>query len=296
MLDVAKIQSYAEMIGETAIKGVLLELSCTPKPGLVDRHNNGANQDMDFVLFTISSSVLSVSFPGFAKIGIEHKGKISELLPELRKYGRNIEKWMFKVTGGVNTQKGLIFLMGLVCSAAGTLIRDGYFPIEPEILSKRVREITFGIVKRELDQLDERTKRHLTKGESLYLKYGIKGIRGEVEAGLPCVFKGSLRELSMSLERGMSLNDSSVNTLLRIITLLDDTNVMSRSSPDALYHIVRPMAESALSIGGMGTIEGQNAISDMDRFFIDKNINPGGSADILAVTIMIYYLSRVDFD
>ena len=42
-----------------AVKSLLYELNLTPKPGLVDCHNNGAHNDMDF--YTFLDSILSMS-------------------------------------------------------------------------------------------------------------------------------------------------------------------------------------------------------------------------------------------
>jgi len=276
-------------ITDCAIKGMLLELSCTPKPGLVDRWNNGANDDMDYDLFTVSSASLCSGFLSFSKLGVT-SGDDRTLLELLRKEGVRVENKMFRVTGGVNTQKGLIFLMGLVCAAAGSLLRESRKPF-PSDVSEKVAFITRGICERELSFLDRTDPgRPLTKGEKLYLRYGMRGIRGEAEAGLPAIIFGGLPELHSSLEYGMSMNDSMVNALLRIMSISEDTNVVARTDYDTLKNEIQPMAEYILTLGGMRTEKGRKAIQDMDRYLIEKHINPGGSADLLAVTCAMYHL------
>jgi len=287
--------SLAVNIGEAAIKGILLELSCTPKPGLVDRLNNGANLDMNFTTFILSSSAISYGMYQCAQLGIDFSGKADALLPEFRRIGLDMEREMFKATGGINTQKGLIFLEGLVCVSAGSLIRKEQ-KLTPENICQRIKEITRGIVDRELKTfLNHLTYRKLTTGERLFLKYGITGVRGEVEEGLPAVRESGLPALQTALKQGLSLNDALVQALISIIAVLEDTNVIARSSPEILSRIVHPMANKAVQLGGMSTTAGRKKIIAMDRYFIKNNINPGGSADLLAVTATLYYLSSLSF-
>ena len=56
----------ADMIAACAVEALLVEAAATPKPGLVDRSNNGAHRDMDFFTFQASAAVLA---PYFAEFG-----------------------------------------------------------------------------------------------------------------------------------------------------------------------------------------------------------------------------------
>ena len=49
----------ADMIAACAVEALLVEAAATPKPGLVDRANNGAHRDMDFFTFQASAAVLA---------------------------------------------------------------------------------------------------------------------------------------------------------------------------------------------------------------------------------------------
>ncbi len=288
-------RSYSQIsweISEKAIRGMLLEMACTPKPGLVDLANNGANRDMDFFLFSISSAAICQDFYRFSMLGLESESPNEELLHSLRQEGMATEKRMFRATYGVNTQKGLIFIMGVICAAAGKIIKKG-IALSANVLSEQIRAITSGICERELFVLTKKMpKRNLTKGEELYLKYGVRGIRGEVEDGLPAVVDHGLPEMRAGLSRGLSLNDSMVNTLLRIMSVSADTNVISRSNYSTLKERVQPMASEALELGGMATAKGREFIIQMDELFISENINPGGSADLLAATATIHFLEN----
>lgn len=279
-------------ISEKAIRGMLLEMACTPKPGLVDLTNNGANCDMDFFLFSMSSAAICQDFYRFALLGIESRLPNEEFLKSLRQKGMATEKKMFRATDGVNTQKGLIFILGVICAVAGRMVMKG-IQLSANALSEEIRAISSGICDRELFVLANTIpNRNLTKGEELYLKYGVRGIRGEVEDGLPSVVDHGLPEMRAGLSRGLTLNDSMVNALLRIMSVSMDTNVISRSSFSTLKEKVQPMAAEALELGGIETAEGRESILTMDELFISENINPGGSADLLAATVTIHFLEK----
>jgi triphosphoribosyl-dephospho-CoA synthase CitG len=278
-------------IGSIVLRSILLELSCTPKPGLVDRFNPGANQDMDFNTFILSTSSLVSGFYQMIRLGMNFSGESGKLLSELRKIGRVMEKRMLEATGGINTQKGLIFLEGLICISAGILDKTRE-NLSPENICQKVKEVCNGIVSKELKILYQHSKfERLTHGEILFLKYGITGVRGEVERGFPTVREKGLPALRKGLKEGLSFNDASVQALLNIMTISEDTNVIFRSDLEFLKEKVQLKAKKIIDMGGMYTDKGRKNIHDLDQFFIEKGINPGGSADLLAVTITLQFLS-----
>ena len=65
---------------------------------------------------------------------------------------------------------------------------------------------------------------------------------------------------------------------------------MSKSIDGALA-ILRAEAKCALGLGGMTTPEGQAAVHAMDGILIERNISPGGCADLLAVTVFLHLLT-----
>lgn len=285
-------EKFCEFISESAIKAMLYEVSATPKPGLVDRGNSGAHRDMDFYTFMASSAAIGSTFYKCALSGMNFSGSdFAGLLDVLRPIGKEGEKKMYEATGGVNTHKGLIFSLGIISSAAGTLYsykrKD---KLNADEICKRVMEITIGISDRELCRVDE--KACPTYGERLFKAYGSKGIRGEVESGFPAVRSHGLpvlKELMASCSH--DLNNILVHALLSLMTVVDDSNVLGRHDPDTLEY-VKKAAKSAFMLGGMFSAEGRKRIEEMDREFISRYISPGGSADLLAVTIMLFLLEN----
>src|SRR5437588_10149492 len=113
------------LIADCAYRALITELMLTPKPGLVDRRNSGAHRDMNLETFLTSARVLAKWFPHFTWTGVA-AAHIAErdFLPLVRPAGVLCENEMFRVTQGVNTHKGAIFLLGLLCSAAGHLLAN----------------------------------------------------------------------------------------------------------------------------------------------------------------------------
>lgn len=280
-----------ETIGQYAVMSLLYEVSATPKPGLVDRFNQGAHKDMDFFSFVASSAALSSYFIKCALQGADFQGdNPRHLFNSLRPLGLKAEKAMFKATGGVNTHKGLIFSLGIICAASAYCLmeRDGQSTDVEEICAM-VSRMTQGLCSQELAAMEKTDL--LTHGEMLYKKYGFKGIRGEVESGFSTVRKYSLPVLrKLKSMKTYSLNDILVQTLLHLMAVNEDTNIAARKDKETLDY-VRRYATEVLDAGGMFTLAGMNMVEEMDREFIKENISPGGSADLLAVTIMFDLLA-----
>lgn len=285
------VSRRAEKIGAAAVEAMLFEAACTPAPGLVDRDNSGAHKDMDFFSFLASSAALAHTMSRLAQAGINHDGHMPDLLPVLRYIGQEGEIAMLRATGGVNTQKGLLFSLGIVAAAAGASS-----PADDKYDSKTILNITAdivtGIVERELAGSGSKTDNGLTAGERLYRKYGVTGIRGEMEHGLPAVLIHGLPALKDALAKALPINDALVNTLLVLMTCVDDTTVMHRHEPDTMRRWVRERAGEALAAGGMFHACGKAMVQKLDEEFIAHNVSPGGAADLLAVTWFLHRFEK----
>lgn len=280
-----------EVIAIAAQEAMLMEVACTPAPGLVDRKNGGAHRDMDIFTFLKSSSALGPSMLRCAAAGHSHVGCLAMLLPTLRRIGRDAERAMFAATEGVNTQKGLIFLLGVLSAAAAFVDRKLTAPQAADICAAAA-EICEGLVERELKPLREAAgEKKLTAGERLYLRYHVAGIRGEMEAGLPSVAKIGLPAYQAAIEAGLPLNDALVETLLALMTVTQDTTILHRHGPETLRQVQREAAD-ILAAGGMRTMRGRSLILKLDRQYIRQNISPGGSADLLAAVYFLWVIEQ----
>lgn len=283
------IHEAAFDISSFAVQSMLYEVACAPSPGLVSVISMGAHKDMDHYTFIDSTCALIKYLTLCVEEGFSSRDS-RELLKDIRPIGIEGEKQMFKKTSGVNTHKGMLFLMGIACVATGKAIYDKRrFEDIPEI----IKDMCEGLVEKELYPLKEEIKKYgsleelsknrkLSYGEKLYLLYNTEGIRGEVERGLPIIFKFALNFYKEN--SCLTQNDRLVNTLLGIMQYSEDSNVLHRHSKEILSE-VQEKARYIISIGGMSTIQGRQAIEDLDRDFSNRRISPGGSADLLAVTV-----------
>ena len=275
-------------IGRLALEAMLLEVSATPKPGLVDRNNSGAHKDMDFFTFMKSAASLSGSFAEFSREGFNGGRKNippAEVFPAVREIGVSAEKRMFAATVGINTHKGEIFSLGLLSACAGYLAGAGC-DVTADGVMTLAGEMCAGICERDFAGVRGKSPAMLTKGERVYLEHGITGIRGEAEAGYPSVRITGLPALRGYVARGMNLNDALSMTLIHIMAHSHDTNIISR-------HDLKTADEVMTVAGGM--IESGFGIEDilrLDEEFIVRWISPGGSGDLLAVTCFMYAISH----
>ncbi|MCC5909074.1 MAG: triphosphoribosyl-dephospho-CoA synthase [Clostridiaceae bacterium] len=279
-----KISKDAIKIGQAMTAGVLLEVSCHPSPGLVSPYSMGAHKDMNFMSFLLSTSAISPYFSLFAQMGIDWDRKES-LLGNLRPIGKEAEEELLQITGGVNTQRGILFLGGIIAAASGVAIKDDKVNIYE--ISKNVAEICKGIVETELKTLKSHPKN--TNGEKLFLHQGITGIRGEVEEGLPSITEIAYPQFVRAIDSQVGLKDAMVDTLLHLMALVEDTTVLSRLGIEGLRktHIA---SKEVIKKGSVYTKDGKRALEDLNKYFIGENISPGGCADLLAVTVGIYIL------
>lgn len=265
-------------IGQIALQSLLYEVCTTPKPGLVDCHNSGSHKDMDIFTFMASSAALGDYFRECAEIGVQSRQlDAGEVLPLLRFPGKLAEQAMYGATGGVNTHKGCIFSMGILCAAAGRLEAD---PRSPEAILDQCKAIAKGIT-------GELNKENAdTVGERLYAKHGITGVRGQAEAGFPAILDIGLPTLRKGLQKGLSLNDAGCATLLALLAATVDTNLVHRSDLQQQQAVSAQITE-LLKVDAYPSKE---TLENLDLQFMEKNLSPGGSADLLALTYFLHLL------
>ncbi len=200
--------AFAQHIASTAARALMYEVSVSPKPGLVDRFNCGAHSDMNFFTFIDSAMALIPHFNDFVLLGIENYNvSPQDAFSAVRPNGIKGEKSMYLATKGVNTHKGAIFSMGLICLSIGYLYgKNARFTIAEirRICACMAADHDFG-------SLADNAK---TNGERIYFRYGITGARGEAMGGFANLFTLALPAFLKCIDEGCSLNDSGVIALI----------------------------------------------------------------------------------
>jgi triphosphoribosyl-dephospho-CoA synthase len=269
---IALVASYADHALKT-------ELMLTPKPGLVDQCNCGAHSDMDLETFLDSARATAPWWPHFVEIGAAYAdAPADDFLGLVRPAGLECEKAMLVATSGVNTHKGVIFALGLLCSAAGRLL-DGNIGLNRELLCSEVARICACLVPRELGS----TGAANTAGEHCFRRYGITGARGEAASGYATVRTVALPVYDRVRRHSVSEDMALLQALLHLMAVNGDTNLVSRGGLAGL-NFVREYSRKLLREGGVLAPDGLKKMKAFDAELVTRHLSPGGSADLLAVT------------
>lgn len=268
------------IIAHLATQALQAELDTTPKPGLVDKDNNGAHRDMDYALMQRSIDTLHPYFVKLALLGC------ADALPthaSIRDMGIEAEKAMLSATNGVNTHKGALFSMGLAVVAAAHEERK-IAANEEQILKERNggEDVLVSLqttIKALAASFPDTNGTHGSKAKLLSKgTTAIKGALDNAREGYEMLFA---EWLPFYIERRKEHDAHTLHkTLLRIMCDLDDTNVIYRTDL-ATAEEVKQEARALLDNFS------EAALKDMDRHYTTRNISPGGAADMLSLTIFI---------
>jgi triphosphoribosyl-dephospho-CoA synthase len=205
----------------------------------------------------------------------------------LRAEGIACERAMFAATRGVNTHKGGIFSMGLLCAASGRLRGRGA-RLEACAVSAEVARMTEGIVERELDAACASR----TAGERFYRAHGLPGARGEAQGGFATARRYGIPAYREALSAGAGEERALLEALLALMAHNGDTNVVARGGIEGLAFV---QAEARRLAAGprVTTPERVDQLHRLDRAFVARNLSPGGSADLLAVSWFLVHLAGI---
>ncbi|MEG1523651.1 MAG: triphosphoribosyl-dephospho-CoA synthase [Clostridia bacterium] len=276
----------AQEIGLLAHQALILEVNTTPKPGLVDQRNCGAHKDMDISLFYRSAVAIAPYFIRFAAQGYR-EAKLQEegLLAGIRHIGIEAEQTMLSITCGVNTHKGAIFTLGILNYCCGRLIAQQH-ALTPRLICATAGHICKGIEKELLDLPPD------THGACCHRIYGMNGIRGEAANGFPSILLYALPSLS---DRNGSDNERSCLALLHLIAHVEDTNVYFRTGRAGAEYCKRA-ARSFLSRYHPGCSDWLPALLALDDDCIERNLSPGGCADLLSAAWFLYKVQDLSLE
>lgn len=274
----------AERCSALAVKSLLDEVHTTPKPGLVDCRNNGSHKDMDVGLFEKSANALRTYFGKCFLAGKETKSlTFDEAFVPLRNLGITAERTMYNATGGINTHKGAVCSFGILCAAIGRLWTTEKPFADIQNICHESSNLSSNAIKKDFEQINTSTA-----GGRLYLKYGLKGIRGEVNSGFSSVLNIALPTYTKFLSNGFDHNYSGAVTLLHLMANVKDTNVFHRGGIEGARYVAETVSK-LLRDYPQPTLK---QIEVLDDCFINRNLSPGGCADLLAITYFLYNLNN----
>jgi len=268
-------QVVAEHIGRLAVRALYHEAVLHPKPGLVSAVDSGAHRDMTIATFYRSLFALRSYFPAIAELGAA--------LPSLRilqRRGMEAEAAMLCATHGVNTHRGAIFNLGLLCAAAGAIAATDA-RCTADAVCALVRRTWGRAIRRDLA-----TAGRGTHGLRVMRAYGVGGARSEAASGFRSVRRHALPAFRAVVARTLDRERASVQALFALIAQLDDSNLLWRGAREGLAFAQRG-AQQFLARGGVHANDWRATAVNLHHEFVRRGLSPGGSADLLAVTLFL---------
>lgn len=286
-------------ISQAALKSLLYEVSLSPKPGLVDRFDNGAHTDMCFQTFIDSSLALAPFFEVYVSTGFEMSSQTpQETFKQLRDIGIKAEDAMFTATKGINTHKGVNFSLAVILGATGRWLAQKnialnqpyhFSPQNMTAICQVAAELCSDVLTMDLQDLTR--KKRLSYGEKLFLDYGITGPRGEASAGFPSITQKALPYFRNLLTYEHNLETAQLQLLLYLMTFVEDGNLIHRGGIGE-WQTVKKEAKQLLD-QDLTEDQLKKALSDYNTILINRHLSPGGSADLLAITLFFAFLEEL---
>jgi triphosphoribosyl-dephospho-CoA synthase len=271
---------WADSVAATAEYSLLLEVSTYPKPGLVSDIDNGSHIDMDASLFRRSAAAIK---PFFRELALA--GSFNTEMTALRRIGLRAERAMLSATGGINTHRGAIFGMGLLCAAAGLRASQSDYldvPLGRLVKERWGHDIVGG------PRLPD------SHGEMAQRRYGAGGARQEAARGFPSVYEVGLPALTATLrETSGDAGAARVQACFALIATLEDTNLLHRGGAEGL-RFARRCAQEFLDAGGVRQPHWRSRAEASHSAFVERGLSPGGAADVLGMSIFVATLEQIE--
>ncbi|MDH0867329.1 triphosphoribosyl-dephospho-CoA synthase MdcB [Mitsuaria sp. GD03876] len=270
-------------IGRAAAVALHDELVLSPKPGLVTLTSTGSHRDMDARTFIRSISSLRGYF-----VRIAHLGMGDAAFPALERAGIEAEARMLEATGGVNTHRGAIFQLGLLCAAAGAVVASGRTMTPAAIRSALIAH--WG------EALRHRAQRPSTlPGGIAARRLGLRSASEEAALGFPAVFEVGVPAMRAAIARGLTRERAQLDTLFHLMAALDDSNLAHRGGLEGLRFAQRA-AKAFLEGGGAAHPAAIHRAEAIARDFEARRLSPGGSADMLAAVCWMQRLGAIEMN
>lgn len=274
------VASETAAIGRLAIRSLYREVALPIKPGLVGPQGSGSHEDMDYRTFVRSLQALRGYFPAIAAAGADRPG-----FAPLKTLGIAAESDMLAATGGINTHRGAIFNLGLLCAAAGWLVAAGEKTLPETVCALVVREWSAAILAGDTPDAPA------SHGQWVARRHGAGGARREAASGFPAATEVGLPAYRHVLGLTGDGEAAATQALFALMAELEDTNLLWRGGREGLDW-ARQAAAGFLAAGGVAAAGWRERAAEIDQQFTARRLSPGGSADLLGVTLFLADLGQ----
>lgn len=256
--------SPTQELAALLVAGLQWELDLTPKPGLVDRRDNGSHQDLNYPLMARSIRLLErYFFDCAADLEAGHD------LGRLRQRGIAAERAMLEQLGA-NTHRGAIFLGGLLLGAVHAAAARDSATVSVAVADTARRLFEAGLPAG-------------TPGSEARARYGAGGIIREALRGFPSVFEVGVPALRDAGRLGFDWRDGLFLAMARLMQTVEDTTALRRCGPAGVACLQRDGAklETLLLDGGDPVV----FLTGANRRYQLQRLTMGGVADLLAISV-----------
>ena len=282
MLTIA-VDGQTRRIARCAVRALYAEVVLEPKPGLVSLRDNGSHTDMTAATFVKSLFALRHYFGHMARAGA--LGHPFEFLQAL---GMGAEERMLLATDGVNTHRGAVFSLGLLCAAAGRLSVQGH-----AFTAQGVRDCLIRHWGQALRWRAESAARAapVSNGQRAARQFGMRSAGDEAALGFPTLFEVTLPALQAALHAGHAPRAARVQAFFATMAVLDDTNIAHRGGWEGVQ-FVKTSAQAFLDAGGVAQTDWVLQARAIHADCVARRLSPGGAADVLAAACWLQELQQ----
>lgn len=270
---------FRAQIARLAVRSLYVELALYPKPGLVSFIDNGSHTDMDATTFLRSLFALRHYFRDICQAGIDQAP-----FETLKRLGIKAEQRMLQATGGINTHRGAIFCLGLLCAAAGRA-----HSLRGALTAHALQAHLLTGWGQDLGAHSAATGA-LSHGRAAAVAHGASGAREEGALGLPSVFQVGVVALRRTLATRRDMHLARIDALFLLMTHISDTNVVHRGGPSGAQ-LVRTLARGFIDAGGTASPDWHEHALRIHRSLVARRLSPGGAADLLAASCFVHALT-----
>jgi triphosphoribosyl-dephospho-CoA synthase len=274
-------QPQLQRIARCAVRALYAELTLEPKPGLVSLRDNGSHTDMSAASFVKSLFALRHYFGHMARAGA-----LAHPFEFLQALGLAAEERMLIATGGVNTHRGAVFALGLLCAAAGRLAAQGK-PLTAQTLRACLLMHWGQALRWRADAAVRATP--TSNGQQAARRFGLRSAGDEAALGFPTLFEVTLPALQAALQAGHAPRAARAQAFFATMAVLDDTNTAHRGGWEGVQ-FVKSSAQAFLDAGGVAQSDWVLQARALHAAFVARRLSPGGAADVLAAACWVQEL------
>jgi len=269
-------RQFCQRVARLAVRSLYAELALYPKPGLVSLVDNGSHEDMTAATFLRSMFALRRYFLHIAGAGVA-----GAPFADLKRLGIAAEARMLRATGGINTHRGAIFCLGLLCAAIGRCHAERTTLTPDTIRAALTAHWGSGLGAHSIDAGSQ------SHGARALLRYAASGAREEGARGFPAMFDIGLPALQRTLREGRGMRRARIDALFALMASISDTNVYHRGGADGAL-AVRSQARAFVARGGTAAPDWEARALACHRSFVASRLSPGGAADLLGAVCLVH--------